>query len=107
MKLDRWRFGLLAGAMTLAACAGVSADFVKEGVTKEQLRADNAACRAETEARVGRDSNITHDIRVGDARGREDSTQLFRQTRDIGVARRYDRIFAACMAARGYSKTSN
>ncbi|NNE84433.1 MAG: hypothetical protein HKN28_10740 [Alphaproteobacteria bacterium] len=107
MRKSGLHFGLLAGALGLAACAGVSADFTKEGVTKEQIRADNAACRTETEARVGRDSDITHDIRVGDSRGSQDSSQLLRQTRDAGVERRYDRIFASCMKARGYSQKTN
>ena len=103
MKASRNYFGLLLGALALTACAGVSADFVKAGATKQQVRADNAACRTETEARVGRDSDITHDIRVGSSRGSEDSSRLLRLTRDSGVERRYDRIFAVCMKARGYS----
>jgi hypothetical protein len=107
MRKNGLHFGLLVGALGLAACAGISADFTKQGVTKEQVRADNAACRAETEAQVGRDSDITHDIRVGDTRGSQDSSQLFRQTRDAGVARRYDRIFASCMKARGYSQKTD
>jgi hypothetical protein len=35
--------GLLLAA--LAECAGISADFVKAGATKEEIRVDNAACR--------------------------------------------------------------
>ena len=103
MRLTRKSFGPLLGVLVLAACAGISADFVKAGATKEQIRADNATCRAETEARVGRDSDITHDIRVGSSRSSSDSTRLFRQTRDAGDERRYDRIFASCMKARGYT----
>ena len=105
--MSRLTFGLLPAILVLAACSGVSADFVKEGATKEQIRADNAACRSETEARVGRDSDITHDIRVGDSRGAADSTRLFERTRDAGVERRYERIFANCMKARGYSQKTN
>jgi hypothetical protein len=97
-------FGLLLAALALAACAGVSADFVKEGATKDEIRADNAACRAETEALVGRESDITHDIRVGSSRTSADSTRLLETTRDSAVERRYDRIFATCMKARGYSQ---
>jgi hypothetical protein len=54
-----------------------------------------------------RDSDITHDIRVGDSRGSQDSSQLLRRTRDAGVERRYDRIFATCMKARGYSQKTS
>lgn len=104
MRVNRIHFGLFVIALALAACGGVSADFVKDGATKEHIRADNAACRTETEARVGRDSNITHDIRVGSTRTPSDSSRLLHQTRDAGVERRYDRIFAACMKARGYSQ---
>ena len=104
MKASNLFLALLLGVLTLAACAGVSADFFKAGATREQIRADNAACRTETEARVGRDSDITHDIRVGSSRRTSDSSRLFEQTRDAGVERRYDRIFAACMKARGYSQ---
>ncbi len=104
MRVSRISFGLLLAALGLAACAGVSADFVKGGATKEQISADNAACRTATEARVGRDSDITHDIRVGSSRRTSDPSRLFEQTRDAGVERRYDRIFAACMKARGYSQ---
>ena len=104
MRVSGTTFGLLLAALGVAACAGVSADFVKAGATREQTRADNAACRDETETRVGRDSDITHDIRSGDSRNAQDSSRLFQQTRDAGVERRYDRIFAACMKARGYSQ---
>jgi hypothetical protein len=97
-------FGLLAAALAVAACAGVSADFVKAGATREQVRADYAACRADTEARFGREADITHDIRVGGSRTSSDSSALLRRTRDSGVERRYDRIFSACMRARGYSR---
>ena len=104
MRVSRKLFGPLLGALAVAACAGVSADFVKEGATNEQIRADNASCRSATEARVGRDSNITHDIRVGSSRRSEDSSRLLQRTRDAGVERRYDRIFASCMKARGYTQ---
>jgi len=97
-------FALLLAVLAVAACAGVSADFVKAGATKEQIRADNAACRADTEARVGRESDITHDIRTGDGRRASEASRLLQQTRDVGVERRYDRIFSACMKARGYSQ---
>ena len=105
--MSRLTFGLLSAVLVVAACAGVSADFVKDGASKEQIRADNATCRSETEARVGRDSDITHDIRVGGSRGSSDPTRLLERTRDAGVERRYDRIFAGCMKAKGYSQKTN
>ncbi len=106
MRVSGLSFGPLLAVLALAACAGVSADFVKEGATKEQVRADNAACRSETEAQVGRDAKITHDIRTGGNRAQRDSTRLLEQTRDAGAERRYERIFANCMAARGYKRIS-
>lgn len=104
MSANGLHFGLLAAALAVAACAGVSADFVREGATREQVRANNAACRADTEARFGREADITHDIRAGSSRTSSDSSALLRQTRDSGVERRYDRNFNACMRARGYSR---
>lgn len=90
--------------LVVTACSSVSADFTKAGATKEQLRADNAACRTEADAQTGHDADITHDIRSGDTRDRSGTSQLLRQTRDAGVERRYDRIFATCMKARGYTQ---
>ena len=104
MRLGRLSLGLLGAALALAACAGVSADFVKEGATREQVRADNAACRSQAEARFGRDDNITRDIRAGRSSNVSEQTRLVRQTRDVGVRERYDRVFATCLRARGYSQ---
>jgi hypothetical protein len=104
MKASKISFGLLLAALTVTACAGVNADFVKPGATKEEIRADNATCRAEAEAQVGRDADISRDIRGTGRRGPADQRQLLEQTRDLGKAERYDRIFAACMAARGYKR---
>ena len=104
MSANGTSFSLLLAVLAVMACAGISADFVKEGAATEEIRADNAVCRTETEARVGRESDITHDIRVGGSRTSADATRLLQVTRDSGVERRYDRIFAACMKARGYSQ---
>ncbi|TDJ61935.1 MAG: hypothetical protein E2O36_05480 [Proteobacteria bacterium] len=104
MNVSATPIGLLLAVLAVTACAGISADFVKEGAATEEIRADNGACRAETEARVGRESDITHDIRVGGSRASADATRLLQVTRDSGVERRYDRIFTACMKARGYSQ---
>ncbi len=101
MKARNMAFGLL---LAVTACAGVSADFVKPGATKEEIRADNATCRAEADAQVGREADITRDIRGTGRRGPSDQTRLLEQTRDLGNEERYDRIFAACMAARGYTR---
>ena len=104
MRVSGLTLGLFGAALALAACAGVSADFVKEGATREQVRADNAACRSETEARFGREDNITHDIRAGRSSNVSSPTRLVRQTRDVGARERYERNFAFCMSARGYSQ---
>ena len=96
-------FTALALLLALAGCSSVSADFVKSGATKEQVRADNAACRAEADAQVGRDADISRDIRGTARRGPSDQRQLLNQTREIDTAARFERIFAACMSARGYT----
>ncbi len=104
MQTKSLSFGLLLGALALTACD--SADFVKPGATKEQIRADNAACRAEADAQAGREADISRDIRGTGRRGPSDQRQLLEQTRELGAAERYDRIFAACMSARGYTRNS-
>ena len=103
MQLRGTSLAPLLIALAVAACSGVSADFVKAGATKEQVRADNAACRAEAEAVVGREANITRDIRTGRSHTPSDAPRILEQTRDLATEARYDRIFAACMKARGYS----
>lgn len=97
-------FAALALLLAVTACSGVSADFTKPGATKEQVRADNAACRAEADRQVGREADISRDIRGTGRRGASDQRQLLEQTRELGTAERYDRIFAACMSARGYTR---
>jgi len=104
MRMSALWVGRLAAALALAACTAGSADFVKQGATREEIRADNAACRAETDGQVGRTADISRDIYSGQSRGREDPAQLLRQTREARDEARYERIFAACMVARGYTR---
>jgi hypothetical protein len=52
---------------------------------------------------AGSQADITRDIRVGERNRLGDSTRLMQQTRDIDDEARYERIFAACMKARGYA----
>ncbi len=59
--------GLLLAAV--AECAGISANFVKAGATKEEIRVDNAVCRTSA-----------------------DSSRLLETIRDFGVERRYNWI---------------
>lgn len=96
--------GRLAAVLALAACTAGSADFVKAGATREQVRADNAACRDEVEARYGRAADISHDINAAQSHAREDTSRLVRETRDFRDEAQYDRAFASCMVTRGYTR---
>ena len=86
----------------LAACGGTSAAWVKEGASKEQVRADQAACRAQAEGAIGRSESFTRDIRGSTGGGREDTRTVVSESRDRKVARSFDSVFSRCMAARGY-----
>ena len=86
----------------LAACAGTSAAWVKEGASKEQVRVDQAACRAQAEGAIGRSESFTRDIRSSTRGGREDTRSIVTETRDRNTARSYEGVLARCMAARGY-----
>ncbi|MEP4379478.1 MAG: hypothetical protein ABJ215_11910 [Alphaproteobacteria bacterium] len=86
----------------LAACAGTGAAWVKEGASEDQVRADQAACRAQAEGAIGRNESFTRDIRSSTRGGREDTQAIVTETRDRKVARSFENIFGRCMAARGY-----
>ena len=88
----------------LAACAGVSADWVKPGASEKRVEADNAACRAEAEDVYGRTADITHDIEVSRPRSLTDVDRRSDQIRSYDTERNYDKVFGACMAARGYQR---
>jgi len=92
-------FGMLIG------CTGVSPEWNKPGAAEAQVKADNAACRDEAEQVYGVTANITHDIRVSRTGAR---TNVDRQSDDIRSSetrQSYDKLFDACMAARGYRKS--
>ncbi|MDA0785262.1 MAG: hypothetical protein O3B37_03135 [Proteobacteria bacterium] len=86
----------------LAACAGTSSAWVKEGASKEQLRADQAACRAQADSAIGRSESFTRDIRSSTRGGREDTSAIVSESRDRRTARSYEGILERCMLARGY-----
>ena len=88
--------------LSLAACGGTSAAWVKEGASQEQMRADLAACRSQAESAIGRNESFTRDIRSSTRGGREDTRSIVSETRDRKTARSFDTIFSRCMAARGY-----
>ena len=90
--------------MLLGACTGVSADWVKAGADEAQVRADNAACRAEAEQAFGRSADISRDIQASRPRGLTDVGDRRERLREYDTERSYDKIFGACMAAHGYSK---
>jgi hypothetical protein len=97
----------LAALLTLAACGGTSEVWVKEGVSRAQVRADQANCRAQADAALGRTADVTSDIRGSLRGGREDTRDLVASTRDYGTAKRYDRTIAQCMRLLGYTHPSN
>ena len=86
----------------LAACAGTSAAWVKEGASKEQVRVDQAACRTQAEGAIGRSESFTRDIRSSTRGGREDTRNIVSESRDRSAAKSFSRFFDRCMAARGY-----
>lgn len=86
----------------LAACAGTGSAWVKEGASKEQVRADQAACRAQAEGAIGRSESFTRDIRSSTRGGREDTRAIVSESRDRSKARSYEGILERCMLARGY-----
>ncbi len=88
--------------LSLAACGGTSAAWVKEGASQEQVRADQAACRRQAESAMGRNESFTRDIRGSTRGGREDTRSIISESRDRSAARSFDSIFSRCMAARGY-----
>tara|TARA_A100001037_G_C15123093_1_gene624861 strand:+ start:905 stop:1222 length:318 start_codon:yes stop_codon:yes gene_type:complete len=89
-------------ALALAACGGTSAAWVKEGASPEQMRADQSACRSQAERALGPSERFTDDIRGTTRGGRAETRQIVSSTRDLKVARTYDRLFARCMVSRGY-----
>lgn len=101
------RFAIsLAALLALAACSGGTV-WVKEGVSREQIRADEAVCRSLAEASQTRSTAITSDIRGSIRGGRDDARQLVTSTRDIEAARSHSRIIERCMIARGYTRPAS
>lgn len=86
----------------LAACGGTSAAWVKEGAGKDQVRADQAACRTQAEGAIGRSESFTRDIRNSTRGGRDETRTLVTESRDRSAAQSFERVFDRCMAARGY-----
>ena len=90
--------------LALAACSGPSTNWVKQGATEAQVRADQTACRRAAERAGGRNENVTRDIRSVSRGGREDTRAIVNSTRDLKSARSFDRLFARCMGDRGYTQ---
>ena len=93
---------LLMFVLALAACSGKGAAWVKEGAGKDQVRADQAACRTQAEGAIGRNESFTRDIRNSTSGGREDTRAIVSESRDRRAAQSFERLFDRCMAARGY-----
>ncbi len=93
--------------LALAACGGTGAAWVNEGASKEQVRADQAACRAQAESTIERSESFTRDIRGSTRGGREETRAIVTETRDRRVARSFDQVFGRCMATRGYVHPSS
>ena len=94
----------IAVPLALAACSGVSADWVKPGLGEDRIRADNAVCRAEADQAHGRSADISRDIQASRPRGLNDVGDRSERLRSYDTEQSYDKIFGACMAAHGYSR---
>ncbi|MBO21902.1 MAG: hypothetical protein CMM26_05950 [Rhodospirillaceae bacterium] len=92
----------LSLVLALAACGGKSAVWVKEDAGEAQVRADQAACRAQVERALGRTESFTRDIRGSTRGGLEETRTIVSASRDRKVARSLNQMFGRCMAARGY-----
>jgi hypothetical protein len=90
--------------LAVAACSGVSADWIKPGASEAQVKADNAACRSEAELAYGRTADITRDIQVSRPPSISDVGNQSARLRDYDTERDYDKVFDTCMAAHGYSR---
>ena len=87
--------------LTLVACGGAN-PWVKTGVNEDQMRLDQRSCRSRA---GGRNIDVTRDIRGGSISGGRDDTRVFvENTRDIKVARSFERVFVQCMRGRGYAQ---
>lgn len=93
--------------LALAACSGVSADWVKPKASEARVRADNKACRQEAEAAYGTTANITRDIQAARPRSLNDVGDRSERIRNNNTQVNYDKIFDVCMAGRGYKRASN
>jgi hypothetical protein len=94
----------LFAPLAVAGCSGISADWIKPGASEAQVKADNAVCRAEAEDVFGQSANITHDINVSLPRDPSQTSDRVKELRTYEAEEDYDKVFGACMAARGYSR---
>lgn len=103
LRLVSMRLALLL-PLAILGCSGISADWVKPGASEAQVKADNAACRAEADDAYGQQANITHDIRVSRPRDQSQVSDTIESLRNYETEIDYDKVFGACMAARGYTR---
>ncbi|NBU95468.1 MAG: hypothetical protein EBS20_06200, partial [Actinobacteria bacterium] len=70
----------------------------------DQMRVDQASCRAMAERATVRDDNVTRDIRTSIPGGRDDVRAVVQDTRDLRAARSFEKLFAQCMRGLGYTQ---
>lgn len=88
--------------LLVAACAG--GQWVREGATEEELRADLDMCRSVAQVQTDRDRQIDEDIRAARSTTFPDTVRLRDQVRSIGVEQRFDEVLETCMRRRGYHR---
>jgi len=88
----------------LVACASSGGAWVKAGADEDQMRVDQASCRAMAERATVRDDNVTRDIRTSIPGGRDDVRAVVQDTRDLRAARSFEKLYAQCMRSRGYTQ---
>ncbi len=94
-------------AVALSACAS-GGEWVKDGVTEEELSRDLAVCNDQAAAVRARDRRIDDDIRASRAGSNLSAGfGVFRnEVRDVRVEDRFDEVFDRCMRGRGYERPS-
>ncbi len=88
----------------LVACASSGGAWVKAGADEDQVRVDQSSCRAMAERAMGRDNNVTRDIRTSIPGGRDDVRAVVQDTRDLRAARSFEKLYAQCMRSLGYTQ---
>jgi hypothetical protein len=98
---------VLAVLLLLASCGGGGGDWARAGADEAEAEREYQACRDVASAAVGKEADIDQDIIATRGRdwqrggiGRVESRAMQEHTRDRAAS-----IVAACMRAKGYTRT--